>query len=90
MNLYEAISKNVFDSRGESFTEFSIKLDNGKEVYLNVATDSIKNNVPYEDTEVYIYNKPFAEITEEPTEDDYYNCSEEEAKELYNKCLENK
>ena len=51
--------------------------------------DDHDNKVPFEDTECWAYLVPFEQITDEPGRDEYYECSEEELKQIYNFCLEN-
>ena len=67
--------------------EFAIRLDNGKIIYLDMYEDDFNNKIPFEDTECWVYNVPFSEIKDEPNGNDYYECSEEEFKQLYDFCL---
>lgn len=84
----ELLFREQVNGRDTTYIQYEVKLNEGKVVYLNVSEEEITNKVPYNDAEVYIYTRSFSDIVGEPTEEDYYDCSEEEAKEIYDFCLD--
>lgn len=74
-------------SFGFNTLEFTIELDNGKIVYLDMYEDDFNNQIPFEDAECWVYNVPYSEVKDEPNDSDYYECSEKELKQLYIFCL---
>lgn len=87
MNLVNSQDVSSLSRNNENMVEFTVELNDGTLVYLNAYEDDIKNKVPYEDTECWIYSKPYATIVNEPSSDDYYDCSVEERKSIYNFCI---
>lgn len=76
-------------SFGYKVYEYTLELDNGKIIYFDMYKDDHDSKVPFEDTECWAYLVPFEQVTDEPGRDEYYECSEEELRQIYNFCLEN-
>lgn len=76
-------------SFGYKVYEYTLELDNGKIIYFDLYQDDHDNKVPFEDVECWAYTVPFEQITDEPDRDEYYDCSDEELKQIYEFCLEN-
>lgn len=89
MKVIKRITQESPISFGYEVYEYTIELDNGKIVYFDLYKDDHDNKIPYEDVECWVYNIPFSQVTDEPDADEYYRCSSEEMKEIYNFCLEN-
>ena len=76
-------------SFGYKVYEYTLELDSGKIIYLDMYKDDHDNKVSFEDAEHWAYLVPFKRVTDEPGRDEYYKCSEEELRQIYNFCLEN-
>lgn len=87
----KVISRKIQESPisfGYKVYEYTLELDNKKITYFDMYKDDHDNKVPFEDTECWAYLVPFEQITDESDRDEYYECSEEELKQIYNFCLE--
>ena len=83
------INKDVYDLHFNKYIEFTVELDGGKEVFVNMAEEDYNDKIPYEDTEFWIYTKSMSEmlINDIDTEENYYETDEKERKDLYNLCI---